>query len=234
MRWLDLNQVPHLRPDLAQASQGRRIVRILNQDEKTWLLSELNGSRGNRWPNSLHRLAMNEAMGRGPAGPAGPSGPLRTYCIGLTDEVILFTFHLTGSVGLYYCTNGEVGAYQGFGVGMITDILGLAATINLAVYLGGPSLVGGWNINVGISGGELLVFGATVMFNPPPPPYHVIGYQASVGFGVGEMPIAAAIDASYAWTRALGTYSGGTFTPAPGLLGTPPARPGGSRPPSRP
>jgi hypothetical protein len=212
MRFYDPAQIPSLQPANAPVVPGLRILRRLTEQEKQQLSSILDSPAGAVWPLSVHRSALLASR-------AG--GRLLTVCLGLSDEAILAFLALSGGAGLYYCTNGEIGVYASRGIGLGLDMLSAALTISVAVYLGGPSLMAGNSIVVGISGGEFVVAGASMIFNAPPPPFHINGFQCGMGIGFGEMPITATITASHTWEVHLATVTSGGVRLAVPVPGSP-------------
>jgi hypothetical protein len=208
MRFYDPAQIPSLQPANAGVVPGLRVLRRLTEQEKQQVSSILESPAGAVWPLSVHRSALRASR-------AG--GRLLTLCVGLTDDGIIALLALSGGVGLYYCSNGEIGVYASRGIGVGFDILSAALTVSVAVYLGGPSLMAGNSVLVGISGGEFVVAGASMIFNAPPPPFRIIGFQCGLGIGFGTMPVTATITASETWAVHLATVTpGGVRLAVPG------------------
>jgi len=87
--------------------------------------------------------------------------------------------------GIYFGPNGEVGLTGGGGRGLASQIAGISGTAQVTVLDGGVDMLRGNYQLAGVSGGELLTGGVSMVMQGMDP----VGLSFEVGVGAGVIPI---------------------------------------------
>jgi hypothetical protein len=91
-----------------------------------------------------------------------------------------------GSAGIYFGPNGEVG-FTGSGGARAALQIGASMTAQVTIIRGGVDRLEGRFSMAGISGGEVLVGGGAVVFDPNTK--EAIGFSVEIGIGGGLAPL---------------------------------------------